>query len=142
MGELRAEVLKIMVEINRVKARIGKCRVILIKSFYSGGALLLLIFWWIIFPPEQALWSLISNTCFTILLFNLWVSYWIISKIKSNQLSIGELRIKLRQMVWEKICDCEEPCNCSAKMEKELAEERNSWDDGILTEVEHGTESS
>lgn len=142
MGELNTEVFKIKAEINKLKTKIGKYRIILIQSFYSGGALLLLVFWWIIFPPERFFWRLISNICFAILLLNLWVSYRIICKIKTKQVSIGESRIKLRQMVWEKICDCEQPCDCKAEMERETAEECNSWDDGILAEVEHETKLS
>lgn len=142
MGELRSDVLKTKVEFYKVKARIEKYRVILIRSFYSGGFLLLLILWWILFPPEQSSWRLISNIGFTILLFNLWVSYWMICRIKSNQKFIGELRIKLRQMLWEKICECEQPCDCSVIMEREIVEESNSWSDGIMAEVENGTELS
>ncbi len=137
MGALKTEVLEIKDEMNKAKARIEKYRAFLIWSFYSGGALLLLVFWWIIFPPEKALWSYISNICFVTLIFNLWVSYRIISKIKSGQHLIGEFRIKLRQRLWEKICDCQESCDCAAQVEKELAEEYNTWHDGILAEVEH-----
>ncbi len=140
MGELNSEVFQAKVEIKKVKASIGKYRLLLIKGFYLGGALLLLAFWWIIFPPELTLWRLISNICFMALLFNLWVSYWIINKIKSNQASIGKLRTKIKQIVWEKSCDCQGPCDCVAKIEREMAEESNSWNDGILAEVEHGTE--
>ena len=142
MEELIVEVSKIKVEINKFKTKIRKYRVILTWSFYLGGTLLLLVFWRIISPPERVFWSLLSNICFAILLINLWVSYWIICKIKSNQVSIGESRIKLRYMVWEKICDCEQTCDCRSKMEREMAKECNSWNDGISAEMERETELS
>lgn len=137
MGSIKAEVLKVRAEINRVKARIQKYRLILTGNFYWGGALLLLVFVWIIFPPENDWLRLISNSSFLFLLLSLWISYRIISKIKSGQQMIGELRIKLKQLVLGEICDCPKPCNCRAIMEKELAEEYSNWSDGILAEVEH-----
>jgi hypothetical protein len=106
-------------------------------SFYWGGGLLLLVFIWIIFPPEENWWRLISNSCFIILILSLWISYWIISEIKGKQKLIGELRIRLRQMVWGKICDCEKACDCKGKMEREMMEEYNNWSDGIFAEVKH-----
>lgn len=137
MGLIKAEVLKVKAEIDRVKARIEKYRLILIGSFYWGGALLLLVFFQIIFPPENDWLRFISNSSFLLLLFSLWISYRIISKIKSGQQTIGELRIQLKQLVLGEICDCPKPCDCRAIMEKELAEEYNNWSDGIFAEVEH-----
>ncbi len=137
MGAIKAEVLQIKDEIYQGKAKIEKYRLILVGSFYWEGALLLAVFFWIFFPPEEDWRRLLSNSCFTLLLFSLWMSYRIINKIKSKQQFVGELRIKLRQMVWGKICDCEKLCDCKGKMEREMAEEYDGWSDGILAEVKH-----
>ncbi len=142
MGELRVDVLKVKTEFNIAKNKFEKYRVILNWSFYSGGAFLLLVLSIILFPPEQPWWRFVSNICFTVLLLNLWVSYWLICSIKSIQRNIGELRVKLIQLAWEKICDCKQPCDCVSKMEKEIMAEDKLWNDGILAEVEHGDELS
>lgn len=142
MGEFITEVLEIKDEMNKAKARIEKYRSFLIRSFYSGGVLLLSVLWWIIFPSDRVFWSNISNVCFVALIFDLWVSYRIISKIKSGQLLLGDFRIKLRQKLWEKNCDCQESCDYALQMEKELAEEYKTWHHGILAEVEREIELS
>lgn len=137
MGAIKEEIRNIEAEIQQVKVKIHNYRMFLIGSFYWGGALLLLVFIWIIFPPEENCWRLASNSCFVLLLLSLWISYWLINKIKFMQRIIGELRIKLRQMVWGKICDCQEPCDCKEKIERAMVEEYNDWSDGILAEVKH-----
>lgn len=137
MGAIKEEIRDIEAEIQRVKVKIENYRRFLIWSFYWGGVLLLLVLIWIIFPPEASWWRLISNSCFVLLLLSLWISYWIINKIRFNQRMLGELRIKLRQMVWGKICDCQEPCDCKEKIERAMKEEYNDWSDGILAEVKH-----
>lgn len=142
MGKLRTDVLKIKDEFDRVKAGLKKYQIILNWSLYSGGALLFPVLGWILFPPEQHKWRWIANLCFTVLLLNLWVSYWLIHRVKWAQRVIGELRIKLLQLVWERACDCERPCDCALRIEKEIIEKAESWNDGIKAEVEQGNELS
>ena len=137
MGAIKAEILNIRDEIEQTKIEIEKYRSVLRWSFYGGGGLLLLVLWWIFFPPEQAFWILISNSCFLLLLINLWISYWSINKIKSSQSMISELWIKITPMFWEKVCDCKGVCDCKDKMESEFNKEDISWSDGVLAEVKH-----
>lgn len=137
MGVIKSEVLKIKDDIAKAKTKVERYRVQLIWSLYSGGALLLLVLWWIIFPPEQIFWSIISHSCFALLIISMSISYWIINKIKAYQLCLYGLRIKLQQLVWEKICDCVEPCDCQAKMERAMEEEARNWSNGIFAEVKH-----
>ncbi|NLY73970.1 MAG: hypothetical protein GX075_01540 [Firmicutes bacterium] len=142
METLRAEALKTWKELNEIKLKIEKYRRYLIRGFYSGGTLLLMVFWWILFPPRQASWRLTSNICFVFLIGNLWVSYWLIKLLKSGRRSLGELRIKLRQLAWEKICDCEGDCDCGIKLEKAIAAELASRQEGFFTEVQNEVELS
>lgn len=135
MGNLRNDVLKTKIEFNKAKTKLEMLRIILFSSFYSGSVLLVLILGWIIFPPEQSRWRFISNICFSVLLINLWITYWLIRWIKIVQRIIGELRIKLLQLVWEKVCDCEQACDCALQIENIIKEDNNSLNDEIMTEV-------
>lgn len=132
METLKSEVVKIKDDIVKTKNEVEKYRVVLLYTLYSGGALLLLALWWIVFPPELTLWRLISHSCFALLLISFWVSYLIINKIKAVQRCLGGLRIKLKLLVWEKICDCPETCDCKAKIEKTIEEATHNWSDGIF----------
>ena len=131
MGKLRADVFKTKVEFNRAKAGLERYQRILAWSLYSAGALLFLVLGWILFPPEQQRWRWASNACFGVLLLNLWVSYWLICRLKSAQKVIGEFRIKLLQLAREKACDCDWPCDCASRIEKEIIEKAEIWNDGI-----------
>lgn len=138
MGKLRAEVVKTKVEFDRVKAGLGKYKSLLIWSLYSGGVFLILALGWVLFPPEQYWWRLVSNLFFVVLLLNLWVSYWLIRRVKLTQRNIGELRIKMLQLVREKACDCQRPCDCVSEIEKEVVEKAGLLNYVIQAEVEDG----
>ena len=142
METLRAEVLQTWREFDEIKLKIQRYRRYLIWGFYSGGTLLLMVFWWILFPPEQASWRLTSNICFAFLIGNLWALYWMIRLLKSGRRSLGELRIKLRQLAWEKICDCEGDCDCAIKLEKAIAAEFASQQEVLFAEVKNEVEVS